>query len=218
MLKLKGVHKSFTQGKKNFEVLKGVDIDIKAGEKLAIIGRSGSGKSTLLSLAAGLEKPDIGEIWLQDQGLHQLSEHDLSKQRGRLVGVIFQSFHLIPHLTALENVRLPLDLKKKNDGDELAKDMLHRLGLEDRSHHFPHQLSGGEAQRVAIGRALIHRPKVVLADEPTGNLDDLTGEETVSLLWDFLDSYKPAFILVTHDKQLAGRCDSVRELRYGVLA
>ena len=196
-------------------MLKDIDLEVQAGETVAITGTSGSGKTTLLSLLAGLDVPDRGEIWLCGNPIHQLSEEERATCRLGRVGFVFQDFQLIPGLTAQENVMLPLELMRRPKAAELAVDYLARLGLAERTGHYPAQLSGGERQRVALARALVPGPQLLFADEPTGNLDEATSNLLAELLLD--NDAGAATVLVTHDLTLADRCHRSLELSGGML-
>ncbi len=211
MIGLKDVAMSYPVDQSRVAVLNGVSLDIHAGESVAVIGPSGSGKTTLLLLLAGLDHPDTGIIEIQGTRLVDLSADELADLRRDRMGIVFQSFHLIPSLTALGNVSLPLEIAGDPDTESKAKDMLRRVGLEHRVSHYPRQLSGGEQQRVAIARALVHAPPLILADEPTGNLDKSTGSAISELLFDLHSNLGSTLVLVTHDEALAARCD--RQLR-----
>ena len=197
------------------EVLKNLNLTMDEGETLAILGQSGSGKSTLLTLLAGLDSPTSGSIVLNEQDMQHLSEEQLSKFRAKNIGIIFQQFHLMSHLTALENVSLPLDLFKDPDAAEKASVALEQVGLAKRKNHFPHQLSGGESQRVAIARAMVVRPSILLADEPTGNLDNDTGEHVSDMIFDLVDNNGMTLLFVTHNEHLAMRCGRQQRLQGG---
>ena len=202
------------------EVLHGVDFELAAGERVAIVGESGSGKSTLLHLAAGLEAADRGEVYLAGEALAGLDEAARTRLRRARVGIVFQSFHLIPTLTVLENVMLPLELATKAgaaDRRERAARQLQAVGLADKEARYPEALSGGEQQRVAIARALVHEPTLILADEPTGNLDSRTGETVFGLLLEQVRATGCSLLLVTHSHELAGRLDRVLTMRDGIL-
>jgi len=188
-------------------ILRDLDIRVAAGEAVAILGASGSGKSTLLGLLAGLDNPSLGEVRLCGEPLHRLDEDDRAALRAGRVGFVFQSFQLLPSLTALENVLLPLELSGLNRAEQRARDALDQVGLTPRARHYPNQLSGGEQQRVAIARAFAPRPTLLFADEPTGNLDGKTGEQVIGLLLDLRRDAGAALVLVTHDPRLAERCD-----------
>ena len=198
-------------------ILEDVGFSIKAGETVAIIGASGSGKSTLLSLLAGLDTPSSGEVWLAGEALSKLDEDGRAAVRGRHVGFVFQSFQLLPSLTALENVMLPLELSGADDAEAQARGILGRVGLSERLGHYPRQLSGGEQQRVALARAFVTRPAVLFADEPTGNLGTKTGESVVELLFELNADAGTTLVLVTHDPKLAARCGRVLRIDAGRL-
>jgi putative ABC transport system ATP-binding protein len=197
------------------EVLKGVSFSIKADEIVSIVGPSGSGKTSIIMLAAGLEKTSSGAIKINNEDITSLNENALSSVRRQHVGIVFQSFYLIPNLTALENVLLSLEANQKYNKDEEAINLLTELGLAHRIHHLPSELSGGEQQRVAIARALINKPAIILADEPTGNLDEATSKNMMQLLFDYTRAQQTALVLVTHDSDLASQCDRIIELRDG---
>jgi putative ABC transport system ATP-binding protein len=192
-------------------ILDGVSLDVARGASLAIVGASGSGKTTLLGLLAGLDRPTTGTVSLAGQPLDALDEEARARLRRRLVGFVFQSFHLLPALSAEENVMLPLELEGASDAAAKARDALARVGLDARRHHYPHQLSGGEQQRVALARAFVHGPELLFADEPTGNLDQRTGAAVSDLLFALNREHGTTLVLVTHDVTLAGRCE--RNLR-----
>jgi len=187
-------------------ILKGVDLHIKEGEAVSIIGASGSGKSTLLGLMAGLDSPTSGDVALDKHSLSALDEEQRAILRGQLVGFVFQSFQLLPSLTALENVMLPIELKGDPDAKIKARNLLGRVGLDERWHHYPNQLSGGEQQRVAIARAFASEARILFADEPTGNLDTTTGAKVIDLLFDLNKEYSTTLVLVTHDDRLSKKC------------
>ena len=197
------------------EVLKNLNLSMTAGETLAILGQSGSGKSTFLTLLAGLDNPSSGSIILNGQNMHDLNEEALSKFRAQNIGIIFQQFHLMSHLTALENVSLPLDLFKDPDAADKARDALEQVGLSKRLGHFPHQLSGGECQRVATARAMVVRPSILLADEPTGNLDSATGDHVSDMIFDLVEKHNMTLLFVTHNEELALRCARQQRLQDG---
>ena len=196
-------------------ILAGVSLSIRRGESVAVVGASGAGKSTLLALLAGLDEPTTGRAWLAGHDLTALDEDGRAAVRARHVGFVFQSFHLVPSLTALENVMLPLELARRPDARAAAKDVLARVGLAGRLGHYPRQLSGGEQQRVAIARAFVTQPDVLFADEPTGNLDAATGERIMELLFGLNGATRTTLVLVTHDRALAARCDRVIRLDAG---
>ncbi|MBK8972857.1 MAG: ABC transporter ATP-binding protein [Hahellaceae bacterium] len=197
-------------------ILRGIDLEVKPGESLAIVGASGSGKSTLLGLLAGLDSPSKGEIWLAGEPLHQLDEERRASVRARQVGFVFQSFLLVSSLTALENVMLPLELAGESNAKARARALLEKVGLHERERHYPNQLSGGEQQRVAIARAFIREPTILFADEPTGNLDARNGERVADLLFGLNRERHTTLVLVTHDLRLAARCDRQLAMTDGV--
>lgn len=199
------------------DILKGIDLEIKRGESVALVGASGSGKTTLLGMLAGLDTPSSGAVFLNGQDLTRLSEEQRARLRGELVGFVFQNFQLLPALTALENVLLPLELKGDRKDRDKARDFLAQVGLQDRAGHYPKQLSGGEQQRVAIARAFASEPPVLFADEPTGNLDTETGNTIAELLFDLNQHYETTLILVTHDPKLAARCGRTLTMEAGTL-
>ncbi len=217
LLKVTNLSKSFIQGSTRIEVLREVNFEINAMETKAIIGKSGSGKSTLLSLIAGLDRPDEGSINLDGQEITSLDERDLAKLRGQRMGIVFQQFHLMSNFTALENVMLPLEILGFKDADALARQALADVGLGDRLTHLPQMLSGGEKQRVAIARAIIHKPSLLIADEPSGNLDNETGESVMKLLFDLIAAAGMSMILVTHSPEWAQHCQATWTLKNGVL-
>jgi len=197
------------------EVLKDLNLQMETAETLAILGQSGSGKSTLLTLLAGLDSPTSGSIILNGQDMQKLSEEQLSKFRAKNIGIIFQQFHLMSHLTALENVSLPLDLFKDKEATSKAREALDQVGLGKRKDHFPHQMSGGECQRVAIARAMVVRPAILLADEPTGNLDNATGAYVSDMIFDLVREHRMTLLFVTHNELLAKRCQREQRLQDG---
>lgn len=199
-------------------ILDGIAFDLERGASLAIVGESGSGKTTLLGLLAGLERPSSGSITLAGTCLDALDEEARARLRRRLVGFVFQSFHLLPALNAEENVMLPLDLEGRADSRQLAAAALARVGLTPRRHHYPHQLSGGEQQRVALARAFVHAPQILFADEPTGNLDQRTGAGIGDLLFALNREHATTLVLVTHDATLAARCAQRLDLHEGRVA
>ena len=198
-------------------ILDAVSFSVAAGEAIAIVGTSGSGKSTLLGLLAGLDRPSTGRIILEGQELNHLDEDKLAALRAKRIGFVFQSFQLLPGLTALENVMLPLELAGQANAVEQAGTLLERVELENRQGHYPRQLSGGEQQRVAVARAFACRPAILFADEPTGNLDQVTGARIIALLFELNREQGTTLILVTHDTELADPCDRILELRAGRL-
>ena len=199
-------------------ILKGIDLRIAEGEVVAIVGASGSGKSTLLGLMAGLDGASSGDVLLGGQNFSAMDEEQRAMLRGQLVGFVFQSFQLLPSLTALENVMLPIELKGDSLAREKAQQLLSRVRLQERCHHYPNQLSGGEQQRVAIARAFATEAKILFADEPTGNLDTATGERVIELLFDLNREFSTTLVLVTHDERLAQRCDRIIKLVAGEIA
>ena len=198
-------------------ILSEIDLEVKAGESIAVVGASGAGKSTLLSMLAGLDEPSSGQVWLADAELTALDEDGRADVRARKVGFVFQSFHLIASLTALENVMLPLELAGRKDARQAAEAVLGQVGLLPRRRHYPHQLSGGEKQRVAIARAFVTEPAVLFADEPTGNLDTRTGTTIIELLFSLNARRDTTLVMVTHDEQLANRCKRVIYMDAGKL-
>ena len=217
ILKASGIGKQVTTGATELTILSDVSFEVCAGEAVAIVGVSGSGKSTLLGLLAGLDMPSTGSVDIDGHDLHALDEDGRAALRGRRVGFVFQSFHLLPAMTALENAMLPLELAGASDAEAPARAMLSRVGLGDRLHHYPRQLSGGEQQRVAIARAFVTRPKLLFADEPTGNLDPATGGQVIDLLFELNRESGTTLLLVTHDEAITGRCDRVLRLVAGRL-
>ena len=217
LLDIQQLSLSYVLADSRLEVLRGVDLSLEAGETVAILGPSGSGKTTLLLLLAGLEQASGGRILFEDADLGRLDADALADLRRDRLGIVFQSFHLVPSLTALGNVMLPLEIAGHDKARETAIAILDRVGLGERSSHYPSQLSGGEQQRVAIARALVHRPRLLLADEPTGNLDADTGARVIELLFGLNQETGSTMILVTHDKAIAARCGRVLRLRDGRL-
>ncbi len=214
-ISLTGVNLSLGHGAARVHILKDIALDVGRGEAVGLLGPSGSGKSTLLMVMAGLERPDEGTVIVAGQDIGQLDEDALARFRGRHVGIVFQSFHLIPTMTALENVAVPLELAGVRDAFERAAHELAAVGLAARASHYPAQLSGGEQQRVALARALAPSPSIIIADEPTGNLDEATGTEVIDLMFARFAAEKMTLVLVTHDLALAKRCDRVVRLRSG---
>jgi putative ABC transport system ATP-binding protein len=212
---LAGINLSLGRGPTRVHILKDIDLHIGTGEAVGLVGPSGSGKSTLLMIMAGLERPDSGSVRVAGEDLGALTEDGLARFRGRHVGIVFQSFHLIPTMTALENVAIPLELAGAKDAAARAADELAAVGLSDRGKHYPAELSGGEQQRVALARARAPNPAILIADEPTGNLDETTGAEIVDLLFASQAGRGTTLVLVTHDPLLAGRCDRVVRMRSG---
>lgn len=215
VIQLKDVSLRLGEGASSVQVLDGVTLDVAAGEATGIVGPSGSGKSTLLMVLAGLERVDAGTVRIANEVLNGLSEDRMAAFRGRNVGIVFQSFHLIPNMTALENVAVPLELAGRRDAFEIARRELVAVGLGARTAHYPGQLSGGEQQRVAIARALSPEPRILIADEPTGNLDQTTGKQIADLLFATVRERAMTLVLVTHDPALAARCDRQVAMRSG---
>ena len=211
MLQLNNICKNFKDSSRNIEVLKDVNISIHTAETVAIVGPSGSGKSTLLSIMAGLDTPSSGEVIIDDEHLEQRSEIELSDIRNTKIGFVFQNFELIESYTALENVSLPLEIRGEN-ATKKAKKLLKDVGLSDRMNHYPNELSGGEKQRVAIARALIHDPKILFADEPTGNLDAETSETVLNVLFTQVKKSQTTLVVITHDMDIAKRMQTAYRL------
>jgi putative ABC transport system ATP-binding protein len=215
MIQLRKVSKTVMSGGRPLTILHPLDLTIRSGQFLAVLGPSGSGKSTLLGLVAGLDAPTSGEIIIDDVDITRLGEDALAKLRGEKIGFVFQFFHLVPSLTAFENILIPMEIAGRRDASVRAKQLLEEVGLADRGHHYPSQLSGGEQQRVAIARALSNDPPIILADEPTGNLDSATGKLIMDLLLNVRRSRQTTMMLVTHDPDLASLADSRLVLRDG---
>ena len=213
-----GLGKTVDNGGEPLTILQDISFSVMPGETVAIVGASGSGKSTLLGLLAGLDEPSSGEVRLDGETLNALSEDQRARLRGRLLGFVFQSFQLLPSLTALENVMLPLELAGVAKGSELARTWLERVGLAHRLQHYPKHLSGGEQQRVALARAFAPNPRLVLADEPTGNLDAATGQQIIELMFDLNTKQGTTLLLVTHDEAIAARCGRILRIQSGRLA
>ena len=215
ILEVNKLRKEVPSGDSVLTILDDVSFDLEEGQSLAITGPSGSGKSTLLGLLAGLDTATRGEIFLDDIALHELNEEDRAILRKEKVGFVFQSFELLPSLTALENVMLPSELKSRENPKQSAEYFLNRVGLSDREHHYPNQLSGGEQQRVAIARAFACSAKILFADEPTGNLDPKNGQVVSDLLFEVNSETDNALVIVTHDLELAARCNKTIDLKLG---
>jgi putative ABC transport system ATP-binding protein len=211
----RGIGKTVRSGDSELVILRDIDLAVDCGEALAIVGASGSGKSTLLALLAGLDTPSAGTVELDGNDLFALDEDARAELRGRIVGFVFQSFQLLPALSALENVMLPLELAGRPDAERAAREVLARVGLGERLQHAPKHLSGGEQQRVALARAFVVRPKLLLADEPTGSLDAESGEGVIELLFELNRAAGTTLVMVTHDEHLAARCDRVVRLAAG---
>ncbi len=217
MIEVRGLKKSIRNGARTVDILRGIDLLIPQGQFVAIMGASGSGKSTLLGLLAGLDSPSEGEVLLDGVAISQLAEDRLAEVRGIKIGFVFQSYQLIPTLTAFENVLLPHELNARGDGKPKATALLTAVGLADRLHHYPIQLSGGEQQRVALARAFVLDPPIVLADEPTGNLDSSNGQHVLDLLTGRQREARTTLVMVTHDPQIAARADRQIHLRDGLI-
>jgi len=220
LLKLQNVSKVVTTGSEELTILQGMSLEIKSGETATIVGASGSGKSTLLGIMAGLDESSSGEVWLQGEPLHQRDEDQRAAIRAQGVGFVFQSFQLLPGLSALENVSLPIEMSGQynlKESAKRAKEWLQKVGLAHRLKHYPRQLSGGEQQRVAIARAFSAQPKVLFADEPTGNLDQHTGQQIIDLLFELNREHQTTLILVTHDESLAQRCQRRLKMENGAI-
>lgn len=215
IVEAKQVTKTYRIGDRRIRVLDDVSLCVPAGQFLVVEGNSGSGKTTLLSLLSGLDKPTSGSVFLEQKDITHASEDDLAPLRNEMIGFVFQSFHLVPSLTALENVMFPAELKNDSRALEKADDLLQRVGLQDRSGNYPHQLSGGEMQRVAMCRALINSPKIIFADEPTGNLDSENGHAILELLLEFHKELKTTLVLVTHSTEIAKMADRMIVLKDG---
>jgi len=218
MIKIENLIKRVDTSEGELVILKGVSLTVNDAETVAIVGASGSGKSTLLGLMAGLDAASSGEVVLNGQRLSELDEEQRAVLRGQLVGFVFQSFQLLPSLTALENVMLPIELKNDRNAREKASQLLERVGLGERRHHYPNQLSGGEQQRVAIARAFASEAQILFADEPTGNLDSATGAKIIELLFSLNKEYATTLVLVTHDERLARQCHRTIRLVAGEIA
>jgi len=217
VLETRGLKKVYGEGEARVEAIRGVDLQVTAGEMVAIMGPSGSGKSTLLALLGGVEVPTEGHVLLEGVDLASLSDDQRTMLRRRRIGFVFQSFNLLPILTALENVALPLELDgvSSSEARRRAQQMLELVGLEDRHHHVPSHLSGGEQQRVAVARALVIQPALLLADEPTGNLDSVSGQRLTALLRRLVDEHRQTIVMVTHDSEVASRADRIIHIRDG---
>ncbi len=222
ILKAEQIYKSYTDTRRRVEVIKGLDLEVAEGETVAIVGPSGAGKSTLLHVLGGIDVPDKGRVFLEGKDLYQMNDRDRSGVRNRDIGFVFQFYHLLPELSAIDNVLLPVFIKKNDSRRtpemlEAGVAALKDVGLVNRMEHKPYQLSGGEQQRVAIARALMNRPRLVLCDEPTGNLDSATGGSIIELLMALNKKMGQAFVIVTHDEAVAVRCRKAIHMRDGVL-
>ena len=217
LLELKQLTLNYKNYNTSVEVIKGIDLKINSSEKVAVVGKSGSGKTSLIMLMAGLEQPTSGEIIFDQQLISTLNEDQLADIRKKKIGIVFQSFYLIPNYTALENVSLILEINSIDNSKQKAGDLLIQFGLKDRLHHFPTQLSGGEQQRVAIARSMAVNPKLILADEPTGNLDSENSQMISNLLFEYANKNQSSFVLVTHDLKFAEKCDRIIKIEDGTV-
>lgn len=215
LLELQDIYLNYKTENSLVEVIKGVNLKINSGENVAVVGKSGSGKTSLIMLTAGLEKVTSGKIIFEDQDISPHSEDELADLRKRKIGIVFQSFYLIPNYTALENVSLVLEINKIENAQKKSAELLDQFGLKDRLNHFPSQLSGGEQQRVAIARSIILSPKLILADEPSGNLDSENSKLIIQLLFKYSKQNNSSLILVTHDQSIAKECDKIIEIKDG---
>jgi len=215
LLELQDIYLNYKTENSLVEVIKGVNLKINSGENVAVVGKSGSGKTSLIMLIAGLEKVTSGKIIFEDQDISAYSEDELADLRKRKIGIVFQSFYLIPNYTALENVSLVLEINKIENAQKKSAELLDQFGLKDRLNHFPNQLSGGEQQRVAIARSIILSPKLILADEPSGNLDSENSKLIIQLLFKYSKQNNSSLILVTHDQSIAKECDKIIEIKDG---
>tara|TARA_E500000178_G_scaffold58451_1_gene54970 strand:+ start:610 stop:1281 length:672 start_codon:yes stop_codon:yes gene_type:complete len=215
LLELKQIKLNYKSYNTSVEIIKGIDLTIHSSEKVAVVGKSGSGKTSLIMLMGGLEKPTSGEIIFDQQAISSFDEDELADIRKKKIGIVFQSFYLIPNYTALENVSLILEINHVENAKLRAQELLTQFGLENRLHHFPTQLSGGEQQRVAIARSMAVRPKLILADEPTGNLDSENSDMISNLLFEYADKNNSSLILVTHDLKFAEKCDRIIRIEDG---
>lgn len=216
MIQTSGLHRSYRIGRKPIEVLRGIDLDIHAGERVFLCGPSGAGKTTLLYTLAGLEHPDQGSVWIHGRDLYAMKRREQAEFRNREIGYVFQNYHLLPELTALENAMVPGAIGGRDERDA-AMAALERVGLADRAHHLPAELSGGEQQRVAIARAVVNQPKVLFADEPTGNLDSRHGAQVMAMLMELATEQQATLVVVTHDSGLSRTGDRVLEIRDGTI-
>ena len=217
LLELKQIKLHYKNYNTSVEVIKGIDLKIHSGEKVAVVGKSGSGKTSLIMLIGGLEKPSSGEIIFDQQSISSFSEDQLADIRKQKIGIVFQSFYLIPNYTALENVSLILEINGAKNAKQQAEELLVQFGLKDRLDHFPTQLSGGEQQRVAIARSMAVKPKMILADEPTGNLDSENSDMISKLLFEYAEKNQSSLVLVTHDLKFAEKCDRMIKIEDGMI-
>lgn len=221
MIQIKDLTKSYKmvsdEAQQDIRILNQLNLTVQTGETVAIVGASGSGKSTLLGLVSGLDQPDSGEVIINNQSLQKLNQQDVTGFRASNIAIVFQQYYLVQHLTALENILLPLEILNKNIDEDFVKNLLGQVGLSHRIHHKPNQLSGGESQRLALARALVIQPSLLLADEPSGSLDVDTGQKIMSLFFDQVKKNKTTTVLVTHDPVLAKKCDRVFQLINGQL-
>ncbi len=215
ILKITGLEKTYTSGNKQLTVLHDISFEVEKGQTFSIVGPSGSGKTTLLGLCAGLDQPNAGTVELCGQDLSSLNEDERAQLRNKEVGFIFQNFQLLPTLTALENVSVPLELQGSKEATKKSLALLEKVGLADRVHHYPSQLSGGEQQRVALARAFANAPSILFADEPTGNLDDETGEKVIQLLFELNKENGTTLVIISHDLELAHRTQQILRLKGG---
>lgn len=215
ILKIDELEKTYTSGSKNLTVLDAISFEVEKGSIFSIVGPSGSGKTTLLGLCAGLDFPSAGNVELCGSNLNELNEDERALLRNKEVGFIFQNFQLLPTLTALENVIVPLELQGEKNADKVGKELLEKVGLADRIYHYPSQLSGGEQQRVALARAFSNNPSILFADEPTGNLDEETGEKVIQLLFQLNKEAGTTLVIITHDLELANRTQQILRLKGG---
>lgn len=215
ILKITGLEKTYSSGNKHLTVLNDISFEVEKGQTFSIVGPSGSGKTTLLGICAGLDQPNAGSVELCGQDLNSLNEDQRARLRNKDVGFIFQNFQLLPTLTALENVSVPLELQGAKDATQKSGILLGKVGLADRLHHYPSQLSGGEQQRVALARAFANSPSILFADEPTGNLDEETGEKVIQLLFDLNTENGTTLVIITHDLELANRTQQILKLKGG---
>lgn len=215
IIEIEKLNKFFMQGSRELHILKDLNLEVKPNQSVAILGESGSGKTTLLSLLTGLDRFQMGDIKIDDVSIKNLNEKELSQFRTDSMGIIFQQFHLFNHLNALENIMLPLQVTNKKNAEDLSREALDSVGLKDRWNHYPSQLSGGECQRVGIARAIVTKPKILFADEPTGSLDEDTGKKITDIIFKLAKDIKTTLVLVTHSKVLSERCERVLYLKNG---